>query len=236
MTTPFKASDHCLLSILLERSNEDSEDDRAGITELLAAMDELTSGWLVPLGVSYLVVNCDPANYFEEAEPPARPHHFLRAEAVPSGVRANPAFPDPLLETIPEINPAVLREAVTRGLDQRPPPGLVTSISELWWTSVRARAPVEEAVELVMPWPASTVSEILEGVRWCFGPTALAAVGPPARLRATNSHFGTELLLEVFWDVWRDFPPGRALVDAGVARVLARPGWQSRQLYPSRGT
>jgi hypothetical protein len=232
MTAQFNASDHCLLSILLERSNEEGEGDRAGITELLAAMEALTMGWIVPLGVSILFEQCDPSNYFEEHGKPVHPHTFVRVNSAPPDVRVDQAFGDPVIEVVPQIDAAVLGGAVTRGLDQPGPAGLVTSLSELWWTSVRVRSPIDDVVELCMPWPASTVSEVIDGARWCFGPAALAVAGPPARLRASNSHFATELLLEVYWDLWREYPAGRALVDAGVERVLARGGWESRQLYP----
>lgn len=233
MTAQFKASDHPLLSILLERSNEEGDDDRAGIIELLAAMETLTAGWIVPHGVSILFEQCDPANYFQEHGKPAHQHLFLRVRNVPPDVRVEPAFADPMVEVVPEIDAAVLRAAVTRGLDQPAPAGLMTSLSELWLTSVRVRSPIEDAIELSMPWTASTVSEVIDGARWCYGPTALAVAGPPARLRASNSHFATELLLEVFWDLWRECPPGRTMIDAGIERVLARGGWEARQLYPA---
>jgi hypothetical protein len=48
MPTHFKATERCLLSILLEHDS-DTKDDRAGIDELLAGVEALTSGWLVPL-------------------------------------------------------------------------------------------------------------------------------------------------------------------------------------------
>jgi hypothetical protein len=233
MATQFKASDHCLLSILLERGNEETEDDRAGIVELLAAADALTSGWLVPLGVGLQFSHCDPANYFEEAGAPVHAHQFLRVTTLPSDVRVEPPFPNSEVETVSRIDAAVIRSAVAGGLEQPAPPGLVTSLSELWWTSVRARSPIDSAIELLTPEPVSAVTEVINGARWCFGPKTFSAVGPPAWLRASNSHFTTKLLLEVYWDLWRDYSPGRALVDAGVARVLARPGWESRQLYPA---
>lgn len=233
MATQFKASDHCLLSILLERSNEETEDDRAGIVELLAAADALTSGWLVPLGVGLQFVHCDPANYFDEAGAPIQAHQFLRVAAVPFDVRVEPPFSNSEVATVSRIDAPVIRSAVVRGFEQPAPGGLVTSLSELWWTSVRARSPIDGTIELLTPEPVSTVTEVIDGARWCFGPKAFSAVGPPAWLRASNSHFSTKLLLEVYWDLWRDCAPGRALVDAGVARVLARPGWESRQLYPA---
>lgn len=109
----------------------------------------------------------------------------------------------------------------------------MTSLSEMWWTSVRARSPLEDVIELCVPEPASTVTEIIDGARWYFGPTAFSVAGPPAWLRASNSHFSTKISLEVYWDLWREYPPGRAFVDAAVARVLGRSRWESRQLYPA---
>ena len=233
MTTQFKASDHCLLSILLERGNEETEDDRAGIVELLAAAEALTAGWLVPLGVGLQFVHCDPANYFEEVGAPAHPHQFLRTATVPAEVRLEQAFSNSEVDTVPTVDAAVIRGAVVRGLEQPARPGLVTSLSEVWWTSVRARSPIDDVIELATPEPSSTVTEVIGSARWCFGPTAFGVARPPVWLRASNSHFTTKLLLEVYWDLWREYPPGRALVDAGIARVLARGSWESRQLYPA---
>lgn len=226
MTTQVYASDQPLLTIVLTRGNDEAEDDRAGIAELLAAAESLSKGWLVPLGVSSLFAHCDPANYFEEVGPAAQANPYVRVDRLPVGVWAKPAFSHSVVELVTSIDEAVIRSAVTRRLDQPAPHGLVTSLSMLWWTSVRARSPNEEIVELIVPVPVvSTVSEMLDGARWFFGPTSGIA-GPPARLRATNSHFTTTLVLEVYWDLWIGYPAGRALVDAGVARVLSRPGWE----------
>lgn len=233
MTARFKASDHPLLSILLERSNEETEDDRAGIIELLAAVEALTSGWLVPLGVGLQFVHCDPSNYFEETAAPAHAHRFLRAAKVPSDVWVEPPFPNSETETIEAIDSAALRSVVMRGLEEPAPVGLVTSFSEMWWASVRARSPVDDVIELSVPEPISTITDVIDDARWCFGPKAFSVSGRPAWLRISNCHFTTQILLEVYWDLWREYPPGRALVDAGVERVVARGGWEARQLYPA---
>jgi hypothetical protein len=228
----FKASEHCLLSILFERANEETEGDRAGIDELLAAVEALTSGWLVPLSVGFQFVHCDPANEFEEVGAPARGHQLLRVARVPPEIRVGLAFSDSGVSTLPTIDAAVIRGAVAKELEQPAPAGLEASLSEIWWTSVRARSPIDDDIVLLTPWPSFPVMEVIEGARWFLGPIALGGVGPPAWLRASNSHLATKLLFHVYWDLWLEHPPGRALVDGGIARVLARRGWEARQLHP----
>ncbi|MBA3392014.1 MAG: hypothetical protein H0T89_05185 [Deltaproteobacteria bacterium] len=225
MTTEVYASDQALLHVAFERANTDGEDDRAGIVELLAAIDALTAGWLAPLGVGFQIVHCDPAQYFEEAGRPAHPHHLLRVAPRTDEVVIAEAFSGSVVDTRQVIDGATVRDAIARALDQQAPAGRVTSLSELRWTAVRALAPFAEPVVLAVPaTPVATVSELVDGVRWYLGPTTGIA-GPPARLRATNAHFTTSFTLDVFWDLWIGQPQGRALLDAGTARVLARAGW-----------
>jgi len=220
------ASDQYLLHVGLERVNTDDEDDRAGVIELLAAVESLTDSWLAPLGVGFQLVHCDPAQYFEETGSPAHPHHFLRARAVPDDIRVWEPFADSLIEDVVELDDVVVRGAVMRGLEQSAPPGAVTTLSELHWTAVRALSPVTEPIALAVTGrPVSTVSEVVHGQRWYLGPTSGIA-GPPARLRAVNDHVATRIQLEIFWDLWIGHTGGRALVDAGVSRVLARAGWE----------
>lgn len=219
------ASDQFLLHATLERDNAPSEDDRAGTAELLTAVEVLTDGWLKPLGVGFQLAHCDPARYFEELGHPAQPHHFLRLRSVPDDVRVWEAFADSMVEVVPELDEVVVRRSILRGLDQAAPPGAVTALAELRWTAVRALSPITEPVALeVAGRPVSTVSEIIDGRRWYLGPTSGTA-GPPARIRAVNDHFATRIQLEVFWDLWIRQPGGRALLDAGISRVLTRAGW-----------
>ena len=226
MTTQFEAAaDDCIISFKLERCNEESEDDRDGTLEMLAAAEALTSGWLVPLGVDLMFVRCDPSKYFEHAGYPARATHFLRTATVPSDVFLEPALTDAEEAMVLSINAATIRSAVLQGLEQPAPPGLVTSLSIMTWECTRAKSPIDDTVELLTPHTVSPVSDIVDGSRWYFGPKT-AVVGPPARLECINAHFSTEMLLEIKWDLWADYPPGRAMVDAGIARVLARPGWE----------
>jgi hypothetical protein len=125
------ASDQFLLHVTLERDNAENEDDRAGTAELLTALEALAKGWLKPLGVGFQLVHCDPPRYFEEAGQPAGPHHFLRTRVVPDEVRVWEAFADSVVEDVPEVDQAVVRRSVMRGLDRPAPPGAVTTLAEL---------------------------------------------------------------------------------------------------------
>jgi hypothetical protein len=220
------ASDQSLLRVGLERANAEHEDDRAGITELLAAIDALTQGWLQPLGVGFQLVYCDPSQYFEENGRPPAPHQFLRSVEVPDDVHVREAFSNSIVEDLPVIDTGSVGRAIAQGLDQPAPPGAIATVSKLKWTAVRALAPTTDPIVLqVTDIPVSTVSEIIDGQRWYYGPTSGTA-GPPVRLHAINDHFGTRILLAVFWDLWIGHAAGRALLDLGVARVLARPAWE----------
>jgi hypothetical protein len=220
------ASDQFLLHITLERDNSEDEDDRAATAELLRAIEALTDGWLQPLGVGFQLVYCDPAQYFEEIRRPPTPHHFLRSTAVSDEVHVWEAFASSAVEDLPLVDAAAIRWAITRGLDQAAPPGSVTTMSELKWTAMRALAPNTDPIALEVTGRAvSTVSEMIDGQRWYCGPTSGTA-GPPARLRTVNDHFATRIQLSVFWDLWIGHAAGRALLDAGISRVLARAGWE----------
>ena len=233
MSTQFYASDACLLGIALERGDEETVDDRAGIDEMLAAIEALTAGWLVPLGVSLQFDYCDPANYFEGKGAPAQPYQFLCTDDLPPDLRVKSIFPSPMTHVVPVIDAAAIRDGVAQGLAQPAPAGLITSLSELSCEGVRVRSPLSDAIELNAPDPTSTVSRVIDAERWCFGPTNYGQAGPPATLRARNDHFTTEISLEIFWDLWVGFPAGRVLVDAGIERVLARGGWAARQYFPA---
>ena len=220
------ASDQFLLDIELERSNAENEDDRAGTLELLSAVEAFTDGWLQPLGVGFQVVYCDPSQYFEEVGRPMSPHYFLRSTAVSDDVHVWEAFSNSVIEDLPRVDAPAIRRRVAQGLDQAAPAGAITTLSELSWTAVRALAPSTEPILLeVTGFPVATVSELLDGQCWYCGPTSGLA-GPPARLRAINDHFATRIQLSVFWDLWIGHAAGRALLEAGISRVLARAGWE----------
>lgn len=220
------ASDQSLLRVGLERANAEHEGDRAGITELLAAIDALTQGWLQPLGVGFQLVYCDPSQYFEEIGRPPGPHQFLRSARVPDDVHVREAFANSVVEELPMVDAGSVSRAIARGLDQPAPLGAITTLSELKWTAVRALAPTTDPIALqVTDIPVSTISEIIDGQRWYYGPTSGTA-GPPVRLQAINDHFATRIQVTVFWDLWIGHAEGRSLLDEGVTRVLNRSGWE----------
>jgi hypothetical protein len=220
------ASDQALLQVGLERGNMEHEDDRAGIAELLTAVNMLTQGWLLPFGVGFQLVCGDPGESLEEVGRPPMPHHFLREAEIPEGVLVREAYSNSVIEELPLIDPDAVRRTIARGMEQPAPPGAVTTLSELKWTAVRALAPTIEPITLdVAGKTASTVNQLVDELRWYCGPTSGVA-GPPARLRAVNDHFATSIQLEIYWDLWIGHPDGRALIEAGVGRVLARTGWE----------
>jgi hypothetical protein len=220
------ASDQSLLRVSLERGNLEDEDDRAGIAELLAGVEALTEGWLHPLGVGFQLVYCDPAEYFEEIGRPEAPHRFLRATTVPDEVYVWEAFSSSVTEELPIVDAGAVRRVIAQGLEQPAPPGAVTTLSELKWTAVRVLGPTSDPITLeVTGNPVSTVSEVIDGRCWYYGP-ASGVAGPPARLRAVNDHFATRIHLEVFWDLWIGHVPGRIILETGISRVLARSGWE----------
>jgi hypothetical protein len=220
------ASDQALLQVGLERNNTEHEDDRAGIAELLTAVDELTRGWLHPFGVGFQLVYGDPNQHFEEVGHPPIPHYFLREAEIPEDVLVREAFGNSVTEELPLIDPDAVRRTIARGIEQPAPPGAVITLSELKWTAVRALAPTGEPIALdVAGKTASTVNQLVDEQRWYCGPTSGVA-GPPVRLRAVNDHFATRIQLEVYWDLWIGHTDGRAVLEAGVDRVLARAGWE----------
>ena len=220
------ASDQTLFQVGLERGNTEHEDDRAGLAELLTAVDALTQGWLHPFGVGFQLVYVDPDEHFEELGRPPNPHHFLRETVIPEDVLVREAFSNSVIEELAFIDADAVRTTIARSMEQPAPPGAVITLSELKWTAVRALAPTIEPIALdVAGKTATTVHQLVDGQRWYCGPTSGVA-GPPARLRAVNDHFATRIQLEIYWDLWIGHTDGRALLEAGVGRVLARAGWE----------
>jgi len=220
------ASDQALFQVGLERGTGEHENDRTAVAELLSAVDALTQGWLHPFGVGFQLVYADPNEHFEEVGRPPAPHHFLREAKIPEHVLVREAFSNSVIEELPSIDTDAVRRTIARGVEQPAPPGAVTTLSELKWTAVRTLAPTVEPITLdVAGRTASTVSQFVDGQLWYCGPTSGVA-GPPARLRAVNDHFVTSIQLEILWDLWIGNADGRRLLEAGVSRVLARPGWE----------
>jgi hypothetical protein len=218
-------SDHGLATTLLYRVAADDDDDRTATRELLAAVDDLARDWLVPLGIGLSVDCCDPSNFDEASATlrPPQPHWFLRVPDLPAGVDVRTAYRDPVIETAPQLDAVTIERWIERAVEQRcPSEGHFTAFGEMTWTMLRARMPHVGVAELtdghrLLP----SVFGSIGGELWAYGPAG-GNLPYPAWLRAENSHGLTEIHLELYWDVHATRPAGRALVDAGVARVLAR--------------
>ncbi|MEJ7602667.1 MAG: hypothetical protein WKG01_32560 [Kofleriaceae bacterium] len=221
--TSFQASDHTLHSVQLIRDEAEDEDHVAATRELLAAITDLTAGWLEPLGVGIRVECRDPEDFMQASGAPSDPHLFLRVADWPAAAVENVGFTDARVREVPALEPSRIADAVAE-LTLRPcGPGLVTVFDQLLWTAVRARLPVADAVALDGNTPLVLSLEQRDGATWAIGPTT-GPHGAPVRLRAINAEGKAEITLAIQWSIWADLP---AIVDEGVARVLARGrGWQ----------
>jgi hypothetical protein len=224
-----EANDDWLWSVQLRRLAADDEDDRAITLELLEAIDALAAGWLEPLVASFTVNCCNPDNFFEPSPEglAVRPNWSLVAAELPANVKAPHVGGDAVQECIARLDRAALQAYLERALDQRcPVVGHVTSLGSLTWTAVRARLPVR--AQLVLRHGTHTLApgtEQRNDGEWVSRP-GLSAVGHPAQILAYNEHYAASITLSILWDLWFRHPAGRALVDAGIARVLARGrGW-----------
>ena len=221
--TTFQASDHTLRSVQLVREEPEDEDHVAATRELLAAISDLTHGWLEPLGVAIRVECRDPADFMQAAGAPDDPHVFLRVASWPAAVVENVGFTGARVRDVPALDPPAIADAVAELASHACGEGLVTVFDQLVWTAVRARLPVPEAVALDGKTPLDLELEQRDGAAWALGPTR-GPHGAPARLRASNEEGQATILLSVQWGIWVDLP---AIVDEGIARVLARGrGWQ----------
>lgn len=228
MTTSIYASDQSLLHLAVEQeiADADSADSELQIVrELVQALDVFAGSWVAPLSLGFQVVYRDPSNYFEEAGRPAQPNYMLRQEVVPADVSIGPAFSGSHTERVTTIDAASVENALLRALNQSAPPSRIVSFSQLEWTAVRALSPdLEPSMLDVGGHPSTPISEKKDGKLWYFGPSGIA--GPPLRVRATSTHYAMTISVDVFWELWITHARGRALLDAALDRVLARPGWQ----------
>jgi hypothetical protein len=228
MTTTIYASDQPLLSIELEQEIPDADSldaDQQIVRELVQALDAFADSWVSPLAVGFAVVHRDPNNYFEEVGLPPEPHYLLREQHSPADVRIRPAFSNSRVEVSSKIDSHLVESALLRALNQSAPAGGIVSFSQLEWTAVRTLSPTPDASMLdVGGHPSTAIYEKANGSLWYFGPAGIA--GPPLRVRATSTHYTLTLAIEVYWQLWIKYAPGRALLDAAIERVAGRPGWQ----------
>ena len=201
-------------------------DETAGATtaDLLAAIDDLTRGWVVPLAVELNVECCDPSTWMPSST--IEPTHglwFLRVPTVPVGVDVAPTRRGMLEQVEAELDHATIARWVGAAESQPCGNGHVAVLTEIQWTAVRARVPVDGPFVVKDGHDQlDTYVEENDGVRWAFGPLE-SLVPSPVWLRAPVWGGAPRISLAPRWYLWVDHP---ALVDAGVARVLARPGWK----------
>lgn len=225
--SPIYASDQSLGHFVLEREVSDPDKDgseREAATALVAAVDAFTTGWVKPLALGFQVVYRDSANFFDEVGRPARPHYFMRRDAVPADVLANAPFSESQIESVATLDPAGTLRALLSALNQKPALGQITSLSHIVWTAVQVRSPsCEPALLDVGGHPSSPVYAMTDGELWYSGPSGIA--GPPLKLHAEHTHYTTTLQVELYWDLWLT-GPGRVLLDSALSRVAACDGWQ----------
>jgi hypothetical protein len=223
------ASDQALHTIALSREEAAEEDDRAATDELLAAVAELCHGWLQPLAVGMLLECCDPANFYQSSSElcPVHPKWFLRQAELDPRVILSTGYSEPVERSASAIDAATLAQWVGAALEQSCEPEThVVAFAELTFTAVAVRIP--SGVEVALSYPGGPLQPCVvdqdEG-QIALGPIG-GPVGAPIRLRAVNDHGVTHIELGLYWDLWIEHPQGRALVEAGVSRVLQRArGW-----------
>lgn len=219
-----QVSESGLMTVALERIPSDDEDLAATTAELLEAIDELSRGWIEPIGVGVQVACCDPGDFLQASSTakPAQAHWLLRVADVPGDVRVAEVFSASREQIVPRLDRATLAHWISEATAQRCEPPLVTALAEMRWTSTRARIPIDQPF-VVKDGPLELRARIEDraGARWALGPDR-ARLPAPVTLRASLELGAPRLVLTIHWDLWVDRP---ALVDAAVARVLARPGW-----------
>ncbi len=226
--TAIYASDQPLLEISLEREVPDPDStaaERDAALELLDAIEAFAASWLAPLALGFQVIYRDPESFFDEVGRPERPHHFLRERDMPPDLRVDPPFSESRTEIVEHLDRAVTERALLHALAQAAPPRRIVSMSELTWTAVRALSPAREPAQLDVGGHPSTPAQLrVNDALWYLGPSGIA--GPPIKIRATNAHYTTTIVVDVYWDLWIDNAAGRALLDAACDRVARRVGWQ----------
>ena len=222
------ASDQSLLHVELEYETPAPElldaGHRIGI-EVVRAADAFARDWLAPLGVGFSVVYRDPDNFFEETGAPERGGRVLIREGeIPAPVVVNPAVADSTTDIVSELGAEAIGRALNAAVGQPAPTGMVTGLDTLWWTAVKARSPDREPLPLAVGTHQMVPPSRSEGgALWYLGPSGIA--GPPVRIIVTSTHWIVTMKIDVFWELWISNAAGRAMVDAGLARVRAR-GWR----------
>jgi hypothetical protein len=230
--SPFEihASDRSLQYFSFSREIEEGESERSAAVELLKAMAALMGQWISPLTVDIRVESCDPLNYYIEDSdhPPAQAAWFLRCRNLDDRLNIGEMWIDSEERQVDVIGEAEILAVFDEALAQPAPiEGLEVSLAELAVRSAAVALPSELEVTLSYAGGPLKPLFVRDGERQlALGPTG-GPVGPPARLRAYNTHGKTSIQIELHWDLWREHPAGIAQARAAVERILARGrGWQ----------
>lgn len=214
------ASDHALLhtELTYETPEPDQPDAHARIVrEAVAATHAVAGDWLGPVGIGGAFVDRDPGSFYEERGAAAR--MLLRLTDAPAELVVSPAVADSMTIELARLDANEVETTLLPALT-----GPSIGLDRLIWTAVKARSPTPQAEELAVGTHRMTPPARAEGgTLWYYGPSGMA--GPPVRITVSSTHWIVTLHVDVFWDAWISDPAGRALLDAGLARVHAR-GWR----------
>jgi hypothetical protein len=226
------ASDQALFTCVLEREESADENDLDATRELVGAVFALASDWLEPLGIATRLECCDLENALPIGRPPL-PHWFARVVSIDPAIAVSPGFSNAIEEVVATLDVDAVERWISRSLAQSCEGNAAIAFAEMIWTVVRARLPAAQVAVHDSGGPIRPVLESTGETVWAVGPMRAWNVGAPVHVRATNDHGITAITLGLLWDVWATHPASRALVDAGIARVLARgSGWTVTRALP----
>ncbi len=228
-----RASDEALLWFALQRDQAEGETARGVADELVEALAALLGDWISPLTVGVRVESRDPANddLEDDGNPPERAAWFLRRRQLDGRLLIQPSWIDSQERQAESIGASEISLLIVESLAQTPPlGGLEVALAELEIAAVEITLP--EGIELRLVADRKEICPILirRGTHWLAQGPDYNFVGPPVALRASNRYGTTKIVVEFFWDLWRNHPAGLAQVRAAIQRVFARErGWQLRE-------
>jgi hypothetical protein len=186
--------------------------------------------WISPLTAAVRVESCDPANYYidDSSCPPDRPAWFLRKSDLDARLYVGPVWINSQERHASRIGATELFALVEEALAQPSSAAhLEVALAEIVIDATEVALP--HGVDLSLQYGGRPIEsvQIRDDQRWFVSGPTWGPAGPPARLRASNSHGRTDIHVEFCWDFWREHPEGLAQVRAAINRVLDRDrGWR----------
>lgn len=218
-------SSESLLWFVLRREGKEGDTERDDALELVRAMNTFCEDWISPLTAAVRVESCDPSNYYLEdsSTPPARPAWFLRRNELDARLYVGPVWIDSQERQVARVGATELLELVEESLSQpAPTPHLEVALAEVVVDAAEIAVP--QGIELSLQYGGRPIEsvQVRDGERWLASGPTWGPAGPPVHLRASNIHGATKIVVEFFWDFWREHPEGLAQVRAAIDRVLGR--------------